>query len=102
MYFFTQRYIYFFHVPLKGLLDGTAFRFAYKQGIGLLKNHHGISEHSVFIRLLSKFSIGSVKAKIAGELKDRKDSGQFICFFEYLGELRMWSYDELRSMISRK
>ena len=81
---------------------GTAFRFAYKQGIELLKNHLGMSEHSVFIRLMSEFSIGSVKAKIAGELKGRKDSGQFICFFEYLGELRIWSYDELRSMINKK
>jgi hypothetical protein len=78
---------------------GTSFRFAYKQGIVLLKDHPSISEHSVFIRLLSDFSEGSVKAKIAGELKGRQDAGQFLCYFEHLGELRVWSYDELKGMI---
>jgi hypothetical protein len=81
---------------------GTSFRFAYKQGIVLLKNHPGITEHSVFIRLLSDFSVGSVKAKIAGELKGRQDTGQFICYFEHSGELRVWSYDELKGMIGRE
>jgi hypothetical protein len=80
---------------------GTSFRFAYKQGIVVLKDHPGISEHSVFIRLLSNFSEGSVKAKIAGELKGRQDTGQFICYFEHLGELRVWSYYELKCMIGR-
>ena len=42
---------------------------------------------------------GSVKAKIAGELKGRQDTGQFICYFEHLGELRIWSYDELKGMM---
>jgi len=78
---------------------GTAFRFAYKQGVELLKNYPDISEHSVFIRLMSKFSIGSVKAKIAGELKGRKDLGQFICYFEHLDELHIWSYNELKSVM---
>jgi len=78
---------------------GTSFRFAYKQGIVLLKDHPGITEHSVFIRLFSDLSEGSVKAKIAGELKGRQDTGQFICYFEHLGELRVWSYDELKYMI---
>jgi hypothetical protein len=77
----------------------TAFRFAYKQGIVLLKDHPEISEHSVYIRLFSKFSEGSVKAKIAGELKGRQDKGQFICCFEHLGELRVWSYDELKGIM---
>jgi len=78
---------------------GTSFRFAYKQGIVLLKDHPSITEHSVFIRLLSDFSEGSVKAKIAGELKGRQDTGQFICYFEHLGELRVWTYDELKCMM---
>ena len=81
---------------------GTSFRFAYKQGIVLLKDHPGISEHSVFIRLLSDLSEGNVKAKIAGELKGRQDTGQFICYFEHLSELRIWSYDELKGMMSKK
>jgi hypothetical protein len=70
-----------------------------KQGIVLLKDHPGISEHSVFIRLLSEFSKGSVKAKIAGELKGRQDKGQFICYFEHLSELQVWSYDELKGIM---
>jgi len=78
---------------------GTSFRFAFKQGIVLLKDHPGISEHSVFIRLLSEFSKGSVKAKIAGELKGRQDKGQFICYFEHLSELQVWSYDELKGIM---
>jgi hypothetical protein len=78
---------------------GTAFRFAYKQGIVLLKDHPEISEHSVYIRLFSEFSEGSVKAKIAGELKGRQDKCQFICYFEHLGELKVWSYDELKGIM---
>jgi hypothetical protein len=50
---------------------------------------------------LSELTIGSVKAKIAGELKGRQDSGQFICYFEHLGELRAWSYDELKDIINK-
>jgi hypothetical protein len=80
---------------------GTSFRFAYKQGIILLKDHPSITKHSVFIRLLSELSEGSVKAKIAGELKGREDKGQFICYFEHLDKLRIWSYDELKVMIGR-
>jgi hypothetical protein len=81
---------------------GTSFRFAYKQGIVLLKDHPGKAEHSVFIRLLSDFSKGSVKAKIAGELKGRQDKGQFICYFEHLGKLWAWSYDELKGIMGRR
>jgi hypothetical protein len=80
---------------------GTAFRFAYKQGIVLLKDHPGITEHSVFIRLLSALEIDSVRAKIAGELKNRTGDGDFICYFEHIGKLYTWSYDELRSIIGR-
>jgi hypothetical protein len=43
--------------------------------------------------------IEAVKAKIAGELKDRMDEGSFICFFEQSGELYTWSYTELRAII---
>jgi hypothetical protein len=40
-------------------------------------------KHSVYIRLLSDISLGSVKAKIAGELKHRPGTGHFICYFGY-------------------
>jgi hypothetical protein len=56
-------------------------------------------KHSVFIWLLSDISIGSVKAKIAGELKNRQDEGNFICYFEKTGALHTWTYDELRAII---
>ena len=55
--------------------------------------------NSVFIRLLSDISVGSVKAKIAGELKNRHDEGSFICFFEKTGELCIWTHEELRAII---
>jgi hypothetical protein len=40
-----------------------------------------------------------VKAKIAGELKNRLDQGSFIYFFEETGELYSWTYEELRTII---
>jgi hypothetical protein len=45
---------------------------------------------------------GSVKAKIAGELKNRTDKGRFICYFETNGELYSWTYEELRAIIGIK
>jgi hypothetical protein len=78
---------------------GGEFRLAYKQGLALLEGHPGITEHSVFIRVLSDLKPGSVKAKIAGELKNRTDQGSFICFFEHTGELFNWTYEELKSII---
>jgi hypothetical protein len=45
--------------------------------------------------------IDSVRAKVAGELKDRPGKGRFICYFEQTGKLHTWSYDELRSIIGR-
>jgi hypothetical protein len=51
--------------------------------------------------LLSDFTIGSVKAKIAGELKNRPENGSFICYFERIGELHTWSFEELRAIIGR-
>jgi hypothetical protein len=80
---------------------GTAFRFAYKQGAVLLSGYSGVYEHSVFIRLLSDLSIGSVKAKIAGELKGRSDPGKFFCFFEAIQQLYSWTYEELKALIGR-
>jgi hypothetical protein len=57
--------------------------------------------HSVFVRLFSQLSPGSVKAKIAGELKERHDAGRFICYFEASGMLKSWTYDELRGIIDK-
>ena len=81
---------------------GTKFRYGYKQGAVLIKNCTLTKRHSVFIRLLSDITEGSVKAKIAGELKNRHDEGSFICFFEKTGELRKWTYEELRSIIGKQ
>ena len=78
---------------------GGKFKRGYKQGAILLMNCRTTKRHSVFIWLLSDYSIGSVKAQIAGVLKYRYDDGKFICFFEKLGELHSWTYEELRSII---
>ena len=80
---------------------GWDFKQGLKQGKAVIQDHPMIKTHSVYVRLLSEFSIQSVKGKIAGELKDRPVNGNFICYFEHIGELRMWSYDELRSIIGR-
>jgi hypothetical protein len=56
---------------------GYQFRLGYKQGASLTKGRADVQEHSVFIRLFSDLTVGSVKAKVAGELKDRPDSGSF-------------------------
>jgi len=80
---------------------GGKFKYGYKQGALLVKNCTFTKKHSVFIRLLSDLSIGSVKAKIAGELKNRHDEGAFICYFEKTGELYTWPYEELRAIIGR-
>jgi hypothetical protein len=78
---------------------GGKFKHGYKQGALLLKSSSLSKKHSVFIRLLSDISIGSVKAKIAGELKNRYDEGTLICYFEKTKELYTWSYEELRAII---
>ena len=78
---------------------GTEFRKGYKQGAYLCQRLPRIKAHSVFIRLFSDLSVGSVKAKIAGELKNRTDEGRFICYFETSGSLFSWTYDELRGII---
>jgi hypothetical protein len=78
---------------------GTEFKKGYKQGAYLCQIYPPLKAHSVFIRLFSNLSIGSVKAKIAGELKNRPDPGRFICYFEASGVLYSWTYDELRLII---
>jgi hypothetical protein len=78
---------------------GTDFKQGYKQGAALVGNRIDTQKHSVYIRLLSDLEIDSVRAKIAGELKNRYDEGHFICYFEHTGKLHTWSYDELRSII---
>ena len=80
---------------------GTQFKYGYKQGSLLVKNCSLTKKHSVFIWILSEMSIGSVKAKIAGELKDRHDNGSFLCYFEETNELHIWSYEELRLIIRK-
>jgi hypothetical protein len=78
---------------------GTDFKQGYKQGAALVKDRAVTQKHSVYIRLLSDISLGSVKAKIAGELKNRMGMGSFICYFEVSGILYYWSYEELRAII---
>ena len=78
---------------------GNQFRYGYNQGSILLQNYEITNKHSVFVRLLSDIPINSVKAKIAGVLKYRYDEGRFICFFEVPGELHIWTYNELQSLI---
>jgi len=78
---------------------GTEFRKGYKQGAYLCERLPQIKTHSVFIRLFSNLSVGSVKAKIAGELKNRVDNGRFICYFETSGKLFSWTFEELRKII---
>jgi hypothetical protein len=80
---------------------GYQFRLGYKQGASLLKICPGIQKHSVFIWLLSDLPVDSVRAKIAGELKERHDAGNFTCYFDIIGKLYTWSYDELRSTIGK-
>jgi hypothetical protein len=41
-------------------------------------------------------------SKVAGELKDRPGIGNFICYFETIGELHTWIYEELRAIIGKK
>jgi hypothetical protein len=78
---------------------GKSFRRGYKQGHSLLKKHGVTADHSVFLRLFTPFTVESVRAKLAGELKNTTDTGTCICYFEAAGELRRWDYDELRAII---
>ena len=80
---------------------GTEFRKGFKQGAYLCERLPQMKTHSVFIRLFSNLSVGSVKAKVAGELKDRSDKGRFICYFEVSETLFSWTYDELKGLIGK-
>ena len=84
---------------------GLEFKRGYKQGQSLLETNlpenYPPQGHSVFIQLASNMKVEAVKAKIAGELKNRMDEGSFICFFEQSGELYSWTYTELRAIIRK-
>jgi hypothetical protein len=85
---------------------GLEFKRGYKQGHSLLATNLPVNyppqEHSVYIQLTSNLKTEAVKAKIAGELKNRMDEGSFICFFEQSGELYSWTYSELRAIIGKR
>jgi hypothetical protein len=80
---------------------GKSFRRGYKQGRSLLVKHGISAEHSVFLRIFTPFSVDSVRAKIAGELKNTADKGFCICYFEAIEELYFWPYDELRAIVGK-
>jgi hypothetical protein len=66
----------------------------------VLEAHPGIqAEHDVFLRLFTPFTIESVRAKLAGELKNTADKGRCMCYFEAIGELFTWNYDDLRAIV---
>ena len=79
---------------------GKSFKRGYKQGLSMLETYPEIkAEHNVFLRLYTPFSIESVRAKIAGEIKGSSYKGCCICYFEATEELYYWTYDELRAII---
>ncbi len=78
---------------------GKAFKRGYKQGLSVLKVHPDINaEHDVFLRICTPFTVESVRAKLAGELKNTTDKGRCICYFETNKKLYFWTYDELRAI----
>ena len=85
---------------------GLEFKRGYKQGKSLLSTNlpanYPPQGHSVFIHLISNLKMEAVRAKIAGELKNRMDEGSFICLFAHSGELHYWTYAELRAIIGKK
>jgi hypothetical protein len=85
---------------------GVEFKRGYKQGKSLLEANlpagYFPQEHSVFIHLKSDLKVEAVRAKIAGELKNRPDQGNFLCLFEQSGELYSWTYAELRAVIGKR
>jgi len=81
---------------------GKSFKKGYKQGLSMLETYPEIkAEHNVFLRLYTPFSIESVRAKIAGELKNSTDEGCCICYFEATEELYYWTYNELRAIVGK-
>ena len=81
---------------------GKSFRRGFKQGRSLLIKHGITDEHSVFLRVFIPFPVESVRAKIAGELKNSTDEGYCICYFEATEELYFWTYNELRAIMVNK
>jgi hypothetical protein len=85
---------------------GLEFKRGYKQGKSLLSANlpanYPPQGHSVFIHVISNLKMEAVRAKIAGELKNRMDEGSFICLFDHSGELYSWTYAELRAIIGKK
>jgi len=81
---------------------GKSFKRGYKQGLSMLETYPEINvEHDVFLRLYTPFTVDSVRAKIAGEIKGTSDKGKCICFFEVSEELYFWTYDELRAIVGK-
>jgi len=81
---------------------GKSFKKGYKQGLSMLETYQEIkAEHNVFLRLYTPFSVESVRAKIAGEIKNSSDKGCCICYFEATEELYYWTYDELRAIVGK-
>jgi len=81
---------------------GKSFKRGYKQGLSMLETYPEIkAEHDVFLRLFTPFTVESVRAKIAGEIKGTSDKGRCICYFEATEELYFWTYDELRAMLGK-
>ena len=79
---------------------GKSFKKGYKQGLSMLEANPEIkAEHAVFLKLYTPFTVESVRAKIAGEIKGTSGKGQCICYFEATEELFYWTYDELRAIV---
>jgi hypothetical protein len=53
----------------------------------ITQKHGKTARQSVFLRVFIPFYFESVRAKIAGELKDSTDEGCCICYFETTEEL---------------
>ena len=82
---------------------GKSFKRGYKQGLSMLETYSEIeAEHNVFLRLYSSFTVESVRAKIAGEIKNTSNTGCCICYFEATEKLYTWTYDELRAIVNIK
>jgi len=81
---------------------GKSFKRGYKQGLFMTETHPEIeAEHDVFLRLYTPFTVESVQAKIAGELKGTLSKGKCICYFEATKELYYWTYDDLRAIVNK-
>jgi len=81
---------------------GKAFKKGFKQGLSMIESHPEIiARHDVFLRLYTPFTIESVRAKLAGEIKSTTNKGQCICYFEETESLCYWTYDELRAIVGK-